>query len=150
MYKQHNKMICTGSWILSYCRKSEMHYFNTQTGCVKRLIQIIEFHKCFITTQIICLYFVTCKDDNKLQKTSATLTCCITHTFHFPSLAGVSVSCYQAVPLYYSIKLLCICTLSHKATCVLRFSFAFLFIVEACTSNCWYLIGWTADSHFVL
>ena len=38
MDEPNNKMICTGSWLLSYCSKNEMHYFNTQAGYVRRLI----------------------------------------------------------------------------------------------------------------
>ena len=103
--------------------------------------------KYFIPTQIVCLRIVSCKDDNKHYKKSATLTSYFTDSFYFPSLTAVKVFCYHAVPLYCSTKRLCTSTVRHRAICVLRFSFTLGFSVEACTSNCWYLIGWASDSN---
>jgi len=58
-------------------------------------------------------------------------------SFQLASIASVRVSCNHAVPLYYLVKRLFICTPWHKATRIWNF-FRFV-IYSVCLYGCWNL-----------
>jgi len=64
MEEQQNKMVSTSSWRLSCLNQSVYYYFKPRAFRVTIGVYIIEFQKFSIPDQIVCVWFVLCKDDN--------------------------------------------------------------------------------------